>query len=68
MINGYIVRSNEFIIMEFQIKSLNEYNQKHKESIEQPELFWGDIANQFTWHKKWDHVLEWDFSKPEVKW
>jgi len=32
-------------------------------------VFWEKIAEEnFTWYKKWDNVLEWDFKKPEVKW
>jgi len=35
----------------------------------EPEVFWGKIAEEhFTWYKKWDNVLEWDFKKPEIKW
>jgi acetyl-CoA synthetase len=35
----------------------------------EPEVFWGKIAEEhFTWYKKWDKVLEWDFKKPEIKW
>lgn len=50
------------------ISSESEYKQVYKESVENPEKFWADIADEFTWKKKWDTVLEWDFSKPEVKW
>ena len=32
-------------------------------------MFWEEIAEEhFLWRKKWDNVLSWDFSKPEVKW
>jgi acetyl-CoA synthetase len=50
------------------IASLQDYHDQYKKSIEQPEAFWRDIANEFLWRKKWDKVLEWDFNKPEVKW
>lgn len=50
------------------ISSESEYKQVYKQSVENPEKFWADIADEFTWKKKWDAVLEWDFSKPEVKW
>lgn len=39
-----------------------------KKSVQDPEAFWSEIANTFTWQKKWDKTLEWDFRKPEVKW
>ena len=44
------------------------YEKTYQESIQNPEKFWADIARDFTWKKKWDKVLEWDFHKPEVKW
>jgi acetyl-CoA synthetase len=50
------------------ITSLSEYNSAYQKSIEQPELFWSEIAEEFIWRKKWDQILEWDFNKPEVKW
>jgi acetyl-CoA synthetase len=51
-----------------QIKTLEEYQQTYKHSIEQPEEFWAGIADNFLWKKKWDKVLSWNFSEPNVKW
>lgn len=50
------------------ITTLNDYHEQYKESVENPEQFWSDVANDFVWRKKWNTVLEWDFHKPEVKW
>lgn len=50
------------------IRSFEEYQEHYKKSVEQPEAFWAEIADEFVWKKKWDKVLEWDFNKPEVKW
>ena len=53
----------------YQINDLQKYNDAYKSSINDPEKFWNDIAEKnFIWKKKWDTVLEWDFSKPEIKW
>ena len=52
----------------YQIKSLEQYHEAYKKSFENPEAFWGEIAEQFTWHKKWDKVLEWNFKEPKVEW
>ncbi len=53
----------------YHIKHLEEYYQVYRKSIENPELFWEEIAEEhFLWRKKWDKVLQWDFTKPEVKW
>ncbi len=51
-----------------QIKSLEEYHEKYALSISDPEGFWEDIANEFQWMKKWDKVLEWNFTQPDIKW
>jgi acetyl-CoA synthetase len=50
------------------ISTPSDYQEHYKKSVEQPEQFWSEIASEFTWRKKWDKVLEWDFNKPEVKW
>jgi acetyl-CoA synthetase len=50
------------------IKSLEEYKKLYERSMRDPEGFWGELAEQLDWYKKWDKVLEWDFNKPEIKW
>lgn len=50
------------------ITTLNDYHEQYKKSVENPEQFWNDVADDFVWRKKWNTVLEWDFHKPEVKW
>ena len=53
----------------YHIKHLEEYYKIYRKSVREPEVFWEKIAEEnFTWYKKWDNVLEWDFKKPEVKW
>ena len=53
----------------YHIKHLEEYYQVYRKSVREPENFWEEIAEEhFMWRKKWDNVLSWDFSKPEVKW
>mgnify|MGYP001057007626 FL=1 len=53
----------------YQIKNESDYIKSYKASVEDPKLFWEEIAeNNFTWQRKWEHVLNFDFSKPEFKW
>ncbi len=53
----------------YHIKHLEEYYKVYRKSVREPEIFWEEIAEEhFSWHKKWDKVLEWDFTKPEIKW
>jgi len=51
-----------------QIKTLDNYKEAYKKSIENPEKFWEEQANTFVWSKKWDKVLDWNFTEPKVKW
>ena len=54
---------------DYHIKNIDQYHTAYKKSISDPEKFWEEIAsNNFLWHRKWDSVLKWDFSKPEIKW
>ena len=50
------------------ISSFKEYQEVYKNSVEQPEEFWAEIADTFTWRKKWDTVLNWNFDEPNIKW
>lgn len=52
----------------YQIQSYQEYQEKYKSSIENPEKFWEEVAEEFTWKKKWDSVCQWEFKTPDVKW
>ena len=52
----------------YQIKSYEEYKEAYQKSIEHPETFWAEIAEHFTWKKKWDEVLNWNFTEPKVEW
>ena len=51
-----------------QINSFAKYHEEYKTSIQQPETFWADVAEYFTWGKKWDKVLDWNFTDAVVKW
>ena len=50
------------------INTLKEYQEVYKKSVEQPEVFWAEIANTFTWRKKWGTILDWNFDEPKIKW
>jgi acetyl-CoA synthetase len=53
----------------YHIKSLEEYFKIYRKSVREPELFWEEVAEEhFLWRKRWNKVLEWDFSKPDIKW
>ncbi len=50
------------------ITSFHDYETQYRQSVDDPESFWAEVAQDFSWHRKWDSVLEWDFHKPDVKW
>lgn len=52
----------------YQIKSFEEYQRVYKESVENPEAFWASVADNFVWRKKWDKVLDWNFTEPRNEW
>ncbi len=52
----------------YQIKTFEDYKTKYQDSIDHPELFWAQIAEHFQWRKKWDTVLQWEFSTPKINW
>ncbi len=45
---------------------IKDYESLYKRSVEDPEGFWGEVAEELSWFKKWDKVLEWNF--PYAKW
>ncbi|RYG10887.1 MAG: acetate--CoA ligase, partial [Chitinophagaceae bacterium] len=51
-----------------QITSFEQYEEDYKKSIENPEQFWGEVAQNFQWRKPWFKVLSWNFKDPEIKW
>jgi acetyl-CoA synthetase len=51
-----------------QIKTFEEYKEVYAKSVQDPEKFWSQIAENFLWRKKWDRVLEWNFTDPDIKW
>ena len=54
---------------DYLINTPEDYNKIYQKSTNDVEEFWGTLAkDNFKWQKPWNSVLEWDFSKPEVKW
>ena len=45
---------------------VKDYESLYKESIQDREGFWARVAEELTWFKKWDKVLEWNY--PYAKW
>ena len=46
-----------------------QYHQMYKQSVENPDQFWAEQAEQFlTWDQRWSKVSEYDFVKGEAAW
>ncbi len=51
------------------VKNMDEYKALYKRSMDDPEGFWGERAEELiSWDKKWDSVVDADLHKPEIKW
>ena len=48
------------------ISSEAQYQQMWTQAKNDPATFWGDLASNLHWFKKWDHVLQGEM--PETKW
>lgn len=63
-----MVRNLIFMKYPHQLTTLAEYKAAYDKSVKEPEAFWANIAENFTWKKKWDKVLEWNFTEPNIQW
>ncbi|HLR76346.1 MAG TPA: AMP-binding protein, partial [Balneolaceae bacterium] len=53
---------------DLRLQSFDAYQEAYRASVEHPEEFWAAVADTFTWKKKWDRTLEWDFEKAAINW
>ena len=54
--------------MGLRLSSLEAYQNAYKQSVDDPEGFWAEMAGNFVWDKPWDKVLDWNFNDPDIKW
>jgi acetyl-CoA synthetase len=50
------------------IKSMDEYKKIYQASIKDPVKFWGEMAEQLDWYKKWNKVFIEDFKEGKHEW
>ena len=65
MVNAYPPKKN---VSNSRIASLESYRVLYKQSIENPEKFWGEIAERLDWYTKWNSVRDVDFRSGKIKW
>lgn len=54
--------------MSQRILTFEQYQSEYKSSVEDPEAFWAEQAETFSWKKKWNNVLDWNFEEPSINW
>ena len=50
------------------LKSIDAYHKIYQISIDDPEAFWAQLANELDWFRKWDTVLKENFREGVHKW
>ena len=53
---------------EAHVKSLEEYNNIYKSSIQDPDSFWAEIAERLDWYMPWKNVRKFDFFNGKIEW
>lgn len=46
--------------------SREEYERRYRQSLDQPDEFWSEVARDLHWMKEWDRVLDWQ--EPHAQW
>jgi acetyl-CoA synthetase len=67
-LEGRIFKVPERLKKTAYIKGVDEYKEIYQKSIEDPEAFWAEKAEQLHWFKKWDKVQECDFENAKIGW
>ncbi len=66
--NIFPPKETAYPIGEAHVNSLEAYQARYAESVQDPEGFWATIAERLTWYQKWDTVRDYDFVKAQIKW
>ncbi|EQC45596.1 acetate--CoA ligase [Bacteriovorax sp. Seq25_V] len=54
--------------MSYRITDFDQYKRDYDLSVQNPESFWENVAENFTWDKKWTKVQSGNFSDANIKW
>ena len=50
------------------IKSMAEYEEMYRRSVEDPDGFWSEMAGKLHWFKPWEKLREYDFVNANIAW
>jgi acetyl-CoA synthetase len=68
MSDPLVFRPSRAFASKAHVKSLDEYRELYRQSIEEPEAFWGRVAERIHWSEKWRTLADYDFIKAQIKW
>ncbi len=67
MAEEHVYAPSAAFVQKAHVRSIEAYRELYKHAEEQPEEFWGELAEkELFWFEKWSHVFEW--APPFVKW
>ncbi|MFW0861065.1 MAG: acetate--CoA ligase [Dethiobacter sp.] len=66
--NGNVYVPPQGFVDDARIKSMEEYEAMYNRSLNDPEGFWSEMANQLHWFKPWEKVVEYDFVNANIAW
>jgi acetyl-CoA synthetase len=58
----------EWIRERAHVRSFEHYQRLYRQSLEQPETFWGEQANILTWFHPWQTVFDADWKEVDFSW
>jgi len=64
-----VFKPSDDFVQKAHIQSMEQYKEMYDRSINDPEGFWAEIAEDFYWKEKWTKVREYDFKgNIDIKW
>ncbi|MFO1052390.1 MAG: acetate--CoA ligase [Planctomycetota bacterium] len=51
-----------------QVRSLDQYQEIYRRSVENPDAFWAEQAQRLTFHRPWHRVRHEDFRTADIRW
>ncbi|NLP57480.1 acetate--CoA ligase [Lutibacter sp. B1] len=64
----FVTEEEKETLDDLQVDSFIKYYKSYQHSVNDPEGFWAQIANTFTWRRKWDKIVEYDWETPKFEW
>ena len=67
-----LINPPEKVSSKAHVGSMEEYFKQYERSINDPEDFWSEVAENFYWYKKWDQVRSFNYNSDnapiDIKW